>query len=263
MTITIQSLRELIKHVARDDIRTVEALLVDVCDGNEAASRMLHQLLWWWNSEGKPDVVYKSHKDWYNELRLKRGRVDKAVKILATVCEITIKKARGNPTRHFKLNITAFLRRLSDILDTSIERITGILNGQTNVPNKSKGMYTKEANVCAKNEQTITTTISNNHKQQPKQQQQKQAAAENMPSEVISIFGNGSLNRFIEQYGFESVRFNALAIVERLRSGETIRSPGGMLRTKLRYGDKPIEVPAQYDDPTRFISGELAQFINH
>lgn len=273
MNITIESLRSLIKKEKRENIGTVEALLFDVCDGNEAASRMLHQLIWWWNSDGKPEFVYKSHKDWYNELRLKRGRVDTAVKVLSSVCEIKIKKAQGgNPTRHFALNVTAFLRRLSDILDVSIERINSILTGQTIEQKTSKPLPQKQANVCSKSEQTLTTAINNNHNQQPKQQQQSNtpitpivpkqhtpiAAAENIPPEVVELFKQSS-SAMIAQYGYDRVVEVCTHVTRR---NDSINPPG-LARHLLETNGllKTLEPAAVDDDPMRFVTGEFADFI--
>src|SRR5688572_8034384 len=82
LIVPTSELRKLI--VGNKAFGSLEALCIDLCGGVPSAGRMLYRLFNWWTKSKNPEGwVYKSHVDWFNELRIKRSELPKAKGALA------------------------------------------------------------------------------------------------------------------------------------------------------------------------------------
>lgn len=141
------------------DHKTVEALLIDVV-GDFTAGLVLYRLMGWFGRGKRKDgYIYKSDREFYDELRLSRYKMRRARERLAAVVDMTRKKANGAPTTHYRLNLFLFVERLCEVVPFDM---ADILSFFTN------GMMPDLANSCAKlnnglskNAQTITNIQSN------------------------------------------------------------------------------------------------------
>jgi hypothetical protein len=121
-------LMALIKQLQYDDLATVEALLGDMT-GNRVAAMMLRQLMRWWPKASNPDGwVYKSHQDWWAELRIKQSELPAANGALERVgVVIQLRKAEGAPTKHYRLDLKQFWKVLALTLHLSAKKLAAML----------------------------------------------------------------------------------------------------------------------------------------
>lgn len=111
-------LRKLIE-AHKKQFGTLEALCIDLCGGVETAGRMLHRLLGWWQKSRHPEGwVYKSHVDWYAELRIQEKQLPKANAALALAgVETKLLKGRlPSPCKHYRLLPDKFAAALARLL---------------------------------------------------------------------------------------------------------------------------------------------------
>lgn len=129
---------------------SVESLLIDMTGGNVTAGRMLFKLLSWW--EIKPSV-YKSHHDWYDDLRITRGmlRGTSEALHLAGVDVTREKKTTVAPTNHYQLNVLRFVRRLAELLGVAVRQVMKFLR------DPRKQLRDDRAINCADSAQSLTT----------------------------------------------------------------------------------------------------------
>ena len=83
--------------------------------GDLHAGIFLGQLIYWTDKGTREDgFIYKSSKEWQEEIYLSDYSIRKARKILVDmgILEVKLKKANGNPTIHYKLDREAFIDRL-------------------------------------------------------------------------------------------------------------------------------------------------------
>jgi hypothetical protein len=81
MTVTYAAAKRLCDHI--DGARTLEALLIKAT-GDTVAGRMLRNLMYWWPQSTRPDgAVYKSARDWDEELAITRNQVRRGNRRLA------------------------------------------------------------------------------------------------------------------------------------------------------------------------------------
>jgi len=123
------------------NILTVPRVFVDYT-GNLECALLLSQLLYWCDKgNNKEGWIYKTYKEWNEEICLTEYAVRKSARKLVKmgILETKVKKANGNPTVHYKL--------LPDKLETSFLRF------QRNETEK-----TKERNCENKVSLTETTT---------------------------------------------------------------------------------------------------------
>ena len=137
----------LIRQLQRDDLATMEALFFDMT-GNHAAAQMLRQLFRWW-PKSKDGWVYKSHQDWWAELRIKQSELPKANGALAMVgVEIELRKAEGAPTKHYRLDAKRFWQAVRVTLKLSAKKLAALLqnafrdSGKMDLVNGSKSITT-------------------------------------------------------------------------------------------------------------------------
>lgn len=143
-----KGLMGLVKQLGRDDLATIEALLNDVI-GNRVAALMFRQLMRWW-PKSQDGWVYKSHQDWWAELRIKQSELPKANGALERVGVTTaLHKANGAPTKHYRLDIKQFLKVLASTLKLSAKKLAALLqnafrdSGKMDLANGSKSITTE------------------------------------------------------------------------------------------------------------------------
>lgn len=126
-----KSIYALVRNLNREDIQGPEALLQDFI-GNSNAVRIFWRLLYWQPKAKKwGDWVYKSWRDWYNELRLSEGqikRVHQGEFLEKIGIEREIMMANGARTTHYRLNPEKFMQALADFLDVSVEELEQLMN---------------------------------------------------------------------------------------------------------------------------------------
>lgn len=92
--------------------------------GDYHAAAFLNQLVYWSDKTKRTDgYFYKTHKEWYEELKLSRRQIDRSISKLKKLglLETSLKKANGSPTLHYKLDTD----KLVDSICT--ERTNGIV----------------------------------------------------------------------------------------------------------------------------------------
>lgn len=116
----------------RKEFGTLESLCIDLCGGVTAAGRMLYRLLQWWTKTRHPDGwVYKSHADWYGELRISQKELPKANAALE-LAGVEVKTLKGRlpaPCKHYRLIAGRFIAALSKRLGLGIEWLKNFCAG--------------------------------------------------------------------------------------------------------------------------------------
>lgn len=116
-----------------DNIITLNVAFVDFVDDLETGL-FLSQLIYWSDRGTRKDgFIFKSDKEWHEELRLSKYAVRKAKKKLKEmgILETKVKKAYGNPTTHYKLNKNEFVSQFTWFLR----------NQQNESSNTTKGKF--------------------------------------------------------------------------------------------------------------------------
>lgn len=140
----------LIRQSERPDVATIESLLFDMT-GNHFAAMMLRHLLRWW-PKSESGWVYKSHVDWWNELRIKQSDLPTANGALTNIgVEIELRKAEGAPTKHYHLNLKRFWEAVRRTLKLSAKKFATFLK------NAIEGTHKMD---LANGAKTITTNPS-------------------------------------------------------------------------------------------------------
>jgi len=101
--------------------------------GDLPSGVFLAQLVYWSDKGSRKDgFIYKTSKEWQEEIFLSDYSLRKARKILEELglLETKTKKANGNPTVHYKLNREAFINRLFEIQQKENENPT---EGKSNI----------------------------------------------------------------------------------------------------------------------------------
>lgn len=219
-------LTSLVHRLERDDIATVEALLTDVV-GNRVAAQMLRQLMRWWSKSTNPDGwVYKSHVDWWAELRIKQNELPAANGALERVgVEIKLMKAEGAPTKHYRLDVKRFLAVVASTLSLTLKKLAALLKnafaerGQMDLANGSKSITTKPSTTPSTNNAAVFDP----------------AVQEAQKVRGISEY---TAQRLVTQYGAERVIGMVKAILLK-----RWKNPAGALIQSLReqWECKPLE----------------------
>jgi len=109
-----QEVIEVIKAlVGQANILTIPRAFIDYT-GDINSALLLSQLLYWHDRSSDADhVIYKTYKEWEVELTLTKYQVMRAASILKKkgVLETFVKKAYGNPTVHYQLNVDEFIQQ--------------------------------------------------------------------------------------------------------------------------------------------------------
>ncbi|MGF6951857.1 hypothetical protein QF028_004362 [Neobacillus sp. B4I6] len=125
---TFDIIRQLTGH---ENIITLNVAFVDFVNDLECGL-FLSQLIYWSDRGTRKDgFIFKSDKEWHDELRLSKYAVRKSKKKLTElgILETKIKKAYGNPTTHYKLNKEAFVDQFTWFLRNQQKENTDSENG--------------------------------------------------------------------------------------------------------------------------------------
>lgn len=266
-----------LKHVCGEEIRTVEALCMDVC-GDRTAGMMLHRLMLWWmrtsNAEG---WVYKSHRDWWGELRIKANELPKLNGLLEYVGVVrAVKRAAGSPTSHYRLDVGRFLERLAKVLNQSVEKILNLLvknpfegtgeasqNGFSGSEGEPKKSITTDSNDLQHNavvvdEDEATTEESLNEPNKtltpspsPSWRGENERQGEEIPAEVRKLLWTmqeDELAKLVEKQGSDY----AVAAARYALGSEHIENPAAFARWAMQTGRLRVDPhpPAPDDEET-------------
>lgn len=115
----LEGLSNLLKSLQKPQFRRVASLCVALAGDFEGGMMLRHLLSLLPRSKREDGAVYKSATEWQAELGVTANQVYRVNKHVLPQLgfDITVKKAHGAPTNHYRLNAWAFLRRLSDVLD--------------------------------------------------------------------------------------------------------------------------------------------------
>lgn len=132
----LDSLSSLLKAIKPREFLTVDALLVGMAT-DFAGGAMLRWLLYWTARSKRPDgAVYKSAVEWQREVGFTKHQVERLKKTVLPRCgfKVWVEKAEGAPTCHYQLNVTVFLRRLSEVLRVPMLYLASKLHTQSGNP---------------------------------------------------------------------------------------------------------------------------------
>jgi hypothetical protein len=122
--------------------------------GSLEAAMMLNQLLYWTPRAARAgDAIYKTDRDWQEELCLARYSVRKARERLEAMGFLTteVRRAQGAPTVHYQLDYERLVECWSDWLKTN--------NG---LSENEQSDYSNSDNGSSENEQTMDRLKTNN-----------------------------------------------------------------------------------------------------
>lgn len=231
-------LTSLVHRLERDDIATVEALLTDVV-GNRVAAQMLRQLMRWWTKSTNLDGwVYKSHVDWWAELRIKQNELPAANGALERVgVEIKLMKAEGAPTKHYRLDIKRFLTVVASTLSLTVKKLAGLL----------KNAFAERVEMDLTNgSKSITTTPTTNPPTD------NAAVLNPAASEALKVRGVSeyTARNLVAQHGPERV----IGMV-RIVLAKQWKNPAGALIKGLRdqWECKPMEANSAFQGETEVV----------
>jgi len=112
------------------NILTIPRPFIDYM-GSIEGGLFLSQLLYWSDRTKNPHGwMYKTYKEWWDELRLSEYQVRKAAQtcIKRKILKTKIKKANGNPTVHYKLDIKTFSDSFLKFFSIETEKTSGTSN---------------------------------------------------------------------------------------------------------------------------------------
>jgi hypothetical protein len=110
------------QYAGQNNMITTPVIFIKLT-GNFERATFLNQLLYW-QDKMKGDWLFKTYKEWYEEIYLSEYQIRKASKWLEKegILEMKIKKARGNPTVHYRLNKEKFLEWFLKFLGNEKEK---------------------------------------------------------------------------------------------------------------------------------------------
>lgn len=239
------TLTNIVRNLERDDVATVEALLIDVT-GDVDAGRMLHRLAMWWGKTRNLDGwVYKSYEDWWAECRIKEHKLPRTKGYLERVgVEIVVKKAAGNPTRHYRLDVKHFFQLLAKALNISRKKLALLMK----LPSASIRKMEID-----NGQKTITTESS------PQSSPDVVVNTAILQAKKIKGISDHAARRLVAQYGTERIMAVAPLALQRGRV-----NPAGWLIQALKENwqfpalDNPTPLPPSHADPAKW-DGDKAE----
>ena len=139
---------------------TLHVSIVDFCDGDIEIALFLEQMLYWTPRSSNYGWVSKSAGEWYDEIRVSRYAIEKAVKLFHVgndkkpagrlpMLQTMLKKFNGSPTIHYKLDT----EKLAILWSEWLESANGFgKNSKSNLPNP--------ANPNVENSNSLTESTS-------------------------------------------------------------------------------------------------------
>lgn len=239
------TLTNIVRNLERDDVATVEALLIDVT-GDVDAGRMLHRLAMWWGKTRNPDGwVYKSYEDWWAECRIKEHKLPRTKGYLERVgVEIVVKKAEGNPTRHYRLDVKQFFQLLARALKISRKKLALLMKFPSESNRKME---------IGNGQKTITTESS------PQSSPDVVVNTAILQAKKIKGISDHAARRLVAEYGTERIMAVAPLALQRGRV-----NPAGWFVQALKENwqfpalDKPTPLPPSQPDPAKW-DGDKAE----
>lgn len=210
-------------------VATPEALLIDVCEGNHHAGRMLWRLVHWWSVAGDR-AVYKSHDDWNAELRLSKYQISIGNKILKNIgVNVYRYPAHGAPTNHYVVNDEAGLMgRIAEKLGIGLRKIIMFFKKLGDrIPKNSPVEFLKTGASITKEHNNDSTT-----------KESSVFDATQGSDVILKIFPEKRALMLIDEYGVERVRDVCVYVDGK----QGIRTPAGYAVGILKNGGAVSEV---------------------
>jgi len=266
----IPKLREqlctLLKNLDREDTQSIQALLIDLT-GNRNAGAMLWHLFYWWQRSGDGET-YMSHSDWWAEIRLTRQQLRGTTTALQNVgVEVSIKKANGAPTNHYRLNVKMFLRSLAAMLGLSPIEMVCLMRKTTQTGHRLRQNRMED---CVETTSSITKTSTKTKKQVVVEDTAATPSGDidemDIDPLVRKIFPGKQADKLIRQHGIGRVvevcraaakeaRNPAKWAAAALNGSWLLKNPGREVNTRAYFAE-PGEVinPIEDSRPVRQLS---------
>ena len=113
--------REILRLAGQHDVVLLPRAFIHLA-GDIPAALLLSQLLYWSDrTSNAGGWIYKSHRQWWQELGLSRYCLEKATRTLLQigVIQVKLKRANGSPTTHYRVIYKELRQRLSSLGDMS------------------------------------------------------------------------------------------------------------------------------------------------
>lgn len=183
-----QQIYKIIEEISgQNNILTIPVIYIKMT-GNIETALILSQLVYWTSRVKNSDGwIYKSNKEWQEEIYLTDYSIRKAIKQLEDmdIIEKVIKKANGSPTAHYRIKKDNFLK--------SILRIQ-----QIDSLNSTNGHVEFNESITEITTETTTEITTNSLPDSKKSSKIKYAEYVSMTEEEY--------NKLISQYGEEMVK---------------------------------------------------------
>lgn len=295
---SLSYLYTVVQKLERDNIQTVEALLIHFT-GEVNAGRMLNRLLFWWpKSVKETGEVYKSWRDWEAELCITRHQVY-IVHYNHYLEDVGVMRrqrqtAKGNPM-HYSLDASKFFDELATFLEVNVEQLLVWMTGES-LPEQSEAAcpgvqqglagqssnrlpgspatacqgapqaittetpITEETPITGENSYNKSSKIEVTSKSQPDTANNAHTGAVSQDFFNIPGMKKKSLAKLIEQYGFKRVK----AMYQHAVTQKAKNIAGFVVKgLKEEWNIPKQETQPDIYDPTYYISGEYADFIDH
>lgn len=114
---------ELMSQYQTTTIKTFDALLVELCEGDIVAKEMLRHLIFWWPHSVRPDgAIWRTAAEWKAEAGLTSSQVynkKRRERLLDIGVIVETHKAAGLRTMHFTLDADKFTRAIARVIKWS------------------------------------------------------------------------------------------------------------------------------------------------
>ena len=132
-SVTQTSVFSLIESVSgQSNILTIPRIFIEATGDIESAL-LLSQLLYWTGRSTRPDgYIYKTYREWQEEIGLTQHQVSRATNKLKSfgILETVVKKANGSPTVHYRVITDMFSKWIMQFL------VNGLLKNAKSIINK-------------------------------------------------------------------------------------------------------------------------------
>lgn len=260
-------LERLVKALGRDDLASVDALLMDVTGERETAAMLGYLLACWPGEADAQGWVARSHAEWWAALRIQRNHLPRLNGMLELAgVEIRVKKRNGAPVKHYRLKTGDFAEVVARRLGLSVEQAAmldsdctpGAAIGQSGNPvvvSFIQRLYQRTLELIR-----TTTTHFQKFREIGKRQADERAVQMAM---ALPEMAEQTARRLVARYGPQQVK--AVVGYAATYAGQ-LSNPVGFVVAKLKEGWSPPEQAeplAHLRDGKRYTSGKYADFIVH
>lgn len=178
---------------------TVEMIYVDMVDDLNAGI-LLSQLVYWYlpsnSGESKLKVlkeneywVSKSYDEWFEEVRLKKRPIMRAVGILEEkdIIKTKVFRFNGAPTVHYQLNTNKFITLLTIELEKLGKNPESAQSARSKVQKVHDGKFTKGTIESAESARFLTDTTTDITTDKKKSKSENLGEVENLEMKVINF----------------------------------------------------------------------------